>query len=93
MEEFGDVFGGSTAQERGARFRAQLAQGFHGEPGVALDEDGERGRAISFRERREDLRQIGGVLLLEQVDEIGRRADADQPLDRIEDDVDFALGH
>ena len=37
--------------------------------------------------------QVGRVLLLQQVQQVRRRAHADQPLDRGQDDVDFALCH
>ena len=33
------------------------------------------------------------MLLLQQVDEIRRRADAKQAFDRVEDDIEFALRH
>ena len=46
---------------------------------------------FGVEERAEDLRQVGRMLLLQQVQQIGRRANAEQPLDRVEDDVNSAL--
>ena len=40
---------------------------------------------------REDLREVGRMLLLQQVEQIGRGAHPQQPPDRIEDEIDSAL--
>ena len=53
----------------------------------------ERGDAILFAELGEDLREIRGMLLVEQVDEVRGCAEADQPSDGIEDDINLALRH
>jgi hypothetical protein len=49
--------------------------------------------AILLAQVGEDLREVGGMLLVEEIDEIRRRADAHQALHRIEDDVNLALRH
>ena len=66
---------------------------FHRELAVALDEEREGGVTILVAELGEDLREVGRVLLLQQIDEVRRRADAQQALDRVEDDVNLALRH
>ena len=93
VQEPRDVLGRSIGQQRRAPLRAQLAQRFHRELAVAIDQEGEGGVPVLFAEIAEDLREIGGVLLVEQVDEIRRRAEANQALHRIEDDVNLALRH
>ena len=49
--------------------------------------------AILLAELGEDLREVGGVLLVQEIDEVRRRANAEQALDGIEDDVNLALRH
>ena len=68
LDELGDLFRRPAGQQRGARFGTQLAERFHGEPVVALDEDGKRRYAIAVRELTENLREIGGMLLLEKIE-------------------------
>ncbi len=81
MEELGDVVGGAPGQELGARFRPHLADGFHRQLGLAFDEQREDGRPLGIEERAENLGEIRGVLLLQQIQQVGRRADAQQPFD------------
>ena len=47
--------------------------------------------ALGFEERAEHLREVGGMLLLKQVQQVGGGADAEQPLDRVEYDINSAL--
>ena len=49
-------------------------------------------RSLS-RKLGEELREVGGMLLLEQVDEVRRRPHAQEALDGVEHDVELALGH
>ena len=42
-------------------------------------------------ELAEDLREVGGVLLLQQIQQVGGRTDAQQSLDRVEDEIDSSL--
>ena len=49
--------------------------------------------AILVGQLAEDLREVGRMLLLQQVQQVGGGADAQQALDRVEHDVEFALGH
>ena len=93
VQQAGDLFGRPIGEERRAPFGPELAERLHRELAVALDEERERGVAILLAELGEDLREVGGMLLVQQVDEIRRRADANQALDRIEDDVNLALRH
>src|SRR4029450_1843416 len=60
---------------------------------VAIDQEREGGVAVLLAEIAEDLREIRGVLFVEQVDEIRRRAEANQALHRIEYDINLALRH
>ena len=50
-------------------------------------------RGDPFGQLGEDLREVGGMLLLQQIDEVRRRAHAQQALHRVEHDVELALGH
>ena len=59
----------------------------------ALEKERHGRGAILVTQLGKDLREIGRMLLLQQIDEIGRRADAKQALHGIEDDVNPALSH
>ena len=93
MEQAGDLFSGAIGEERRAPLGPELAEGLHRKLAVALEEQRERGDAVLLAELGEDLREIGGVLLVEQVDEVRGCAKADEPLDGIENDVNLALRH
>ncbi len=48
----------------------------------------------SFSGRSENSwAEVGRVLLVQQIDEVRRRAHSEQTLDGVENDVEFALGH
>src|SRR5688572_21208941 len=49
--------------------------------------------AVLVRQLAEDLREVGGVLLLKEVQEVGGRTNTQQPLDRVEDEINSALRH
>ena len=68
LDELGDLFRRTPGKQHGARFGTQLAERFHGEPAVALDEHGKRRDATAVRELTENLREVGGMLLLEKVE-------------------------
>ena len=103
LGELGDLLGGPGGKQRGARlraelrdqhgsgFRTQLAQRLHGEPVVALNEHGKRRYAIAVRELTKNLREVGGMLLLEEIQQVGDGTNAEQPLDRVEDEIDSTL--
>ena len=93
LRELDDLLGGAAGEQRRARLRPELAQGLHRQPAVAFDEQGERRAAILVGQLGEELRQVGGVLLLEQIDEVRRRPHALEALDGVEHDVELALGH
>ena len=59
---------------------------------IALDERAERRVAFLFGEFGEELREVGRVLLLQQVEQVGRRAHPQQAPHRLEDEIDSALG-
>ena len=65
----------------------------HRQAAVALDEQRERGVAVLVGKLGEELREIGGMLLLQQVDEIRGRPHALEALHRVEHDIELALGH
>ena len=92
LNELGDLLGRSPRQELGALLGAELAQRFHAEPAVLLDDDVERGVALAFGKLGKDLGQIGGMLFLEQVQEIGGRAHAQQSAHRLDDRDRFCVG-
>ena len=80
-----------AASSAAPAFGPELAERLHREPAVALDEQGERRLAVLVGQLAEDLREVGGVLLLEQVEQVRRRTDAQQALDRVEDEIDSSL--
>ena len=59
---------------------------------LRLDEGVERRVTFSLGEFRENLREIGRMLFLQQVQQIGHRAHAQQAPHGLENEVDFALG-
>ena len=65
--------------------------GLHREAAVALSQQAERGLSLSILELAENLGEIGGTLLLQQVQQVGGRTDTQQSLDRVEDEIDSAL--
>ncbi len=93
LGELDDLLGGAAGEQLRAGFGPELAQRLHRQPAVAFDEQGERRAAILVGKLGEELRQIGRVLLLEQVDEVRRRPHALEALDGVEHDVELALGH
>ena len=81
-------------QERGSRFGAELGEGLHRQAAIALGEHAERRLAILVRQLAEDLREIRGVLFLKQIQQVCGRTDAQEPLHRVEDEIDTSLrGH
>ena len=90
LDEAGDLLGGPLGQQRGAVLGPQLGECLHREAAVALDEDVEGGVTVAIDQFGEDLGEVGRVLLLQQVQQIRRRAHAEQPPDRIEHDVEPA---
>ena len=91
LNEAGDVLGGAVAEQLGGSRRLHLGQRLHRQARMALDEDRKSGAALLIRELGEQLRKVGGVLLLEQIQQVGGRANPEEPLDRVEDDVESAL--
>ena len=93
LDELDDLVSRAIGQQAGARFGTELARAFHRESAVALDEQRERRLAILVAELGEELREVGGMLLLQQVDQVGGRPHALEALHRIEHDIELALGH
>ena len=91
LDEARDLLGGPIGEQRGAGLRADLAERLHGELAVSLEEQRERGMALALLERAEDLREVGRVLFLQQIQQVRGGPDTQQPLDRVEDDVQFSL--
>ena len=82
-----------SGEERGARFGPELAQRLHREPAVALDQQRERRLPILVGELGEHLREVRRMLLLQQIDEVRRRAYAQEAFDGVEHDIELALRH
>ena len=91
LDELGDLFGRAAREQLRARLGAELAEGLHGEPAVAFDEHGERGQAIAFGKLAENLREVGGMLFLQEIRQVGRRANPEQALHRVQDEIDLPL--
>ena len=91
LQQLGNFFSGSPGQQLGALFGAHFADGFHGQPAAALHEERKHGLALGVEERAEHLREVRGMLLLKQVQQVGGGADAEKPLDGVEYDVNSAL--
>ena len=88
-----DVLGRAPLEQVRAHLGPELAQGLHGMPWAAVQQDVEGRLAVALGQVAEDAREIGRMLLLQQVQQVRARPDADQPLHRGQDDVDFALCH
>ncbi len=91
LRELGDLFGRAGGEQRRARLRTELGDGLHRQPAVALGEQAEGRLAILVGQLAEDLGEVGGMLLLQQVQQVGGRTNAQQSLDRVEDEIDSAL--
>ena len=70
---------------------AELGDRLHGQPAVAVREQVEAGVAVAIGEFLEDLGEIGRVLLLQQVQQIGGGPDAQEASNGVEDEIDSAL--
>jgi len=86
-----NLFGGTGRQQRRAGFRAQLGDGLHGQPAVALGQQAERRIALLVLQFAEHLREVGGMLFLQEIQQVRGRANAQQPPHRVENDVDSSL--
>jgi hypothetical protein len=73
--------GRPIGEERRAPFGPELAERFHRELAVRSTEEREGRVAIFLAELGEDLREVGGMLLVQEIDEVRRRADPDQAPD------------
>jgi hypothetical protein len=81
LRQPGDLFRRTGRQQRCARLGAKLRDGLHGEASVALGQQAERRLALFLDKLAEDLGQIGGMLLLQQVQQVSGRTNAQQSLD------------
>ena len=93
LEQLADLFGRPSGEQRRTAFGSELAERFHGQPAVAFDQERERGLPILVAELGEDLREVGRMLLLEQIDEVRRRAYAKEAFDGVQHDIELALRH
>ena len=84
---------GRSARSSAPASGSELGNGFHRELRAAIDEDAERRLAIPFLQFGQDLRQVGRVLFLQQIEQVGRGANPQQSPDRVQHDVDFSLRH
>ena len=91
LDQLGDLFGGSAGEQLRARLRAELAEGLHRQPAVALDQHGERRDAIAIGQLAENLREVCGVLFLEKIRQVGRGAHSEEALHRVKDEIDLPL--
>jgi hypothetical protein len=91
LDELGYLFGRSARQQLRAGLRTELAERFHGEPAVAFDEHREGGQAVAFGQFAENLCKIRRMLLLQEIRQVGRGADPEQALYRIENEIDLPL--
>jgi len=76
-----DLFGRTGGEQRCAGFSADLRQRLHRQTAVTLDEQRERRFAVLVGQFGEHLCEVGRVLLLQQIDQVGRGANAQQSLD------------
>ena len=91
LEQARDLLGRSQREQFGAFLRTDLAQRLHRELAVLLDEDVERGVPFAVRQLGENLREVGGMLLLKKVQQVRRRPHAQQTTNGFEDEIDSAL--
>src|SRR4051812_46001109 len=78
-------------EERSALFGPQLGHRLHGKATVAFGQQAERRLTVLVGELAENLSEIGGVLLLQQIQKVCGRTDTQQSFDRIENEVNPAL--
>ena len=71
----------------------ELAQRFHREPAVALGQQRERRSPVLVAQLGEHLGEVGRMLLLEQIDEVRRRAYPKEAFDGVQHDIELALRH
>ena len=81
LRQTGNLLGGPSRQERGAAFGTELGERLHGETAIALEQQRERRFAFLVGELSKNLGEVGGMLLLQQVDQVGGRTNAQQSLD------------
>ena len=81
LRELGDLLGRTGGEQRCAGLGAELRQRLHGQTAVSVGQQAEGGLAILVGKLAEDLREVGGVLLLQQVDQVGGGTNAQQSLD------------
>ena len=80
-------------ERRRSRFRPELRSTPPSRAGCCARRGARRPRPDPCREARRRAEQVGGILLLEQVDEVRRRPHALKALDEVEHDVELALQH
>jgi hypothetical protein len=81
LGEARDLVSGAGGQQAPARLGSELRKRFHRQAAVAVDEQAERRFAVFVGELGEDLGEVGRMLLLQQVYQVGGRTDAQQSLD------------
>ena len=91
LHQLGDLLGRAAGQQRRAALGAQLAGALHRQLGLAIDQHREGGLALALEQLAEDLAEVGRMLLLEQVQQVGGGADPQQALDGVEHDVNSSL--
>src|SRR4030095_12138870 len=94
LRELGDFFRGTSRQQNGARFRAELRDRLHRQAAVPIGKHREGCLTLLVLELAEYLGKVGRVLLLKQIEQVGGRTNTQQSPDRIEYEINSALrGH
>ena len=89
-KEARQLLGRAVAEQPRPDLAVELDDRLHRKAAVVLDQGGEGGPALQGRQLAEDLGQVRRMLLPQDVQQVGGRADALQPLDGIQYDVDSA---
>ena len=81
LGELGNLLCRPGREKRRARLRTQLGNRLHRKAAISFDEQAERRLAVAVGELAEDLREVGRMLLLQQIQQVSGRTDAQQSLD------------
>ena len=81
LRELGDLFGGTSGEQRGTVLRTQFRHRLHGQTTVPIGQHRECGFTFLVLQLAKDLREVGRMLFLKEIQEIGGRTNTQQSSD------------